>query len=85
MRDAEGISCSVIYGQDNRSSISHETSRVLFVAYAPPDVPVKSIEAHFEAIKNYIYLFSPTAQVEGQDIISAQASGNSDTGFREKA
>src|ERR1700704_5945941 len=33
MRDAGGISCSVIYGQDARSPVSPQTSRVLYVAY----------------------------------------------------
>src|SRR4030095_14013380 len=33
MRDAGGISCSIIYGQDARSPISPESSHVLYVAY----------------------------------------------------
>src|SRR5262245_12865488 len=35
MRDADGICCSIIYGQDARSPISRKTSRVLYVAYVP--------------------------------------------------
>ena len=30
MKDANGVSCSIIYGQDNRSYISPETSHVLY-------------------------------------------------------
>jgi len=32
MRDAGGICCSILYGQDNRSPISVETTHVLYVA-----------------------------------------------------
>ena len=32
MRDARGVCCSIIYGQDNRSPISRESSHVLYVA-----------------------------------------------------
>jgi DNA/RNA-binding domain of Phe-tRNA-synthetase-like protein len=35
MRDADGICCSIIYGQDARSPISAATAWVLYVAYAP--------------------------------------------------
>jgi DNA/RNA-binding domain of Phe-tRNA-synthetase-like protein len=46
MRDAEGVSCSIIYGQDSRSPISTETTQVLYVIYAPEGVPLESVEAH---------------------------------------
>ena len=45
MRDAGGVSCSIIYGQDDRSPIAAETTHVLYVAYAPTGVPVEPVEA----------------------------------------
>jgi DNA/RNA-binding domain of Phe-tRNA-synthetase-like protein len=64
MRDAEDLACSILYGQDNRSPISPDTSHVLYVAYAPPGVPVESVEAHLRRIEANIRLFSPSAVLE---------------------
>jgi DNA/RNA-binding domain of Phe-tRNA-synthetase-like protein len=64
MRDAGELACSILYGQDNRSPISPETSHVLYVAYAPPGVPVESVEAHLRRIEANIRLFSPSAVLE---------------------
>ncbi len=35
MRDAQGICCSILYGQDNRSPVTPGTGGVLYVTYAP--------------------------------------------------
>ena len=43
MRDTQGVACSIIYGQDDRSPISAETTHVLYVSYAPEGVPVDSV------------------------------------------
>jgi DNA/RNA-binding domain of Phe-tRNA-synthetase-like protein len=72
MRDANGVCCSIIYGQDNRSSISSETSRVLYVAYAPAGVPAETVEAQLQRIEANIRLFSPTAVVERHQLLSAE-------------
>ncbi len=45
MRDADGICCSIIYGQDARTPISPETSRVLYVAYAPAGIAADTVAA----------------------------------------
>ncbi len=71
MRDADGVSCSILYGQDNRSPISPQTTHVLYVAYAPAGVPVGAIEAQFQKIEEYIRLFSPNAVVENRQILTA--------------
>ena len=36
MRDAQGICCTILYGQDNRSPVTPATVGVLYVTYAPP-------------------------------------------------
>ncbi len=71
MRDAAGISCSIIYGQDNRSPISPETSHILYVAYAPAGVPAESVDAQLWRIEEHIRLFSPDATVEQHRLLIA--------------
>ncbi|MCJ7434251.1 MAG: hypothetical protein MUO77_12260 [Anaerolineales bacterium] len=71
MRDAHGICCSIIYGQDNRSPISSETSRVLYVAYAPAGVPSETVDAQLRMIEGNIRLFSPIAIVERHQLLFA--------------
>jgi DNA/RNA-binding domain of Phe-tRNA-synthetase-like protein len=64
MRDADGICCSVIYGQDNRSPVSPETSHVLYIAYAPPGIPAELVDTQLQRIEENIRLFARTAIVE---------------------
>jgi len=71
MRDAGGVSCSIIYGQDNRSPISAGTAHVLYVAYAPAGVPVDSVEAQLQKIEENVRLFAPAAVVEQRRVLSA--------------
>jgi len=71
MRDAGGVCCSILYGQDNRSPISSETSRVLYVAYAPVGVPTKVVEAQLEKIEENVRLFSPRVVLEQCQMLSA--------------
>ena len=71
MRDSGGISCSIIYGQDNRSPISRASTHALYVAYAPPGVAVGAVEAQLRLIEENIRLFAPGAVVEQLTVISA--------------
>jgi|SRR5215470_5859292 len=71
MRDARGVSCSILYGQDRRSPISPETSRALYVAYAPAGVGVEAVEAQMEKIEANIRTFSPEAVVEQRRLLRA--------------
>jgi DNA/RNA-binding domain of Phe-tRNA-synthetase-like protein len=76
MRDAEAISCSILYGQDNRSPISPRTSRALYVAYAPPGVTVDVVNAQLGAILDNIRICAPALHVEQQLIFSAGLAAN---------
>jgi DNA/RNA-binding domain of Phe-tRNA-synthetase-like protein len=58
MRDTKGICCSILYGQDNRSPISGQTSHVLYVSYAPAGVPAGTVEAQLRAIEENVRLAS---------------------------
>jgi DNA/RNA-binding domain of Phe-tRNA-synthetase-like protein len=71
MKDTNGVCCSIIYGQDNRSPISSETTHVLYVAYAPAGVPIEAVESQLERIEENVRLFSPTAIVERHQLLSA--------------
>jgi len=71
MRDAGGVACSIIYGQDQRSPISPATSHVLYVAYAPAGVGTAAVEAQLDAIAGQIRLFCPAVVVEQQRLIQA--------------
>ena len=71
MRDAHGVSCSILYGQDHRSPMSPGTTHVLYVAYAPPGVPAEAVETQLGKIEENIRLFSPAAIVEQHRLLSA--------------
>jgi len=71
MRDEKGICCSILYGQDDRSPISAQTSHVLYVAYAPPGVPAETVTAHLRAVEQHARLFSPLAITEQQQLLVA--------------
>jgi DNA/RNA-binding domain of Phe-tRNA-synthetase-like protein len=71
MRDANGVCCSILYGQDNRSPISCATSHVLYVAYVPVGVPTEAVEAQLGKIKANVRLFSPEVTVEQHRLLSA--------------
>jgi DNA/RNA-binding domain of Phe-tRNA-synthetase-like protein len=71
MRDSGGVCCSIIYGQDNRSPISAETSEVLYVAYAPEGVPAETVDNQLKTIERNIRLFSPAAKVEQRRLFFA--------------
>jgi DNA/RNA-binding domain of Phe-tRNA-synthetase-like protein len=71
MRDADGICCSIIYGQDARSPISRDTSRVLYVAYAPAGVAADTIESQLRGIEENLRLFSADVAVEQRRLLTS--------------
>lgn len=71
MRDRRGISCSILYGQDQRSPITPATRRVLYVAYVPPGVPRAAVEALLDSIEQSVRLFAPQALVEQRRLLLA--------------
>ena len=73
MKDAGGICCSIIYGQDNRSPISLNTSQVLYVAYVPPGVPTGLVETQLQKIEENVRLFSSALFVEQLCFLRANA------------
>jgi len=70
MRDREGICCTILYGQDNRSPITAETRQVLYVAYCPAGVPREAVEAQLSQIEEYVRLFAPQARLEQSRLLA---------------
>jgi len=71
MRDADGICCSILYGQDNRSPITRTTTGVLYVAYAPAGVPLEAVADQLRTIEEHVRLFAPQAVVEQRRLLRA--------------
>ena len=46
MRDAKGVVCTIVYGQDKRTMVTTETRRVLYVTYAPAGVTAEMVARH---------------------------------------
>ena len=74
MRDADGICCSIIYGQDARSPITPETAQVLYVAYAPAGVPAAIVEHHLREIEANVRVCCADVTVEQQRVLTASTS-----------
>lgn len=71
-RDADGISCSLIYGQDSRSPMSLQTTHALYVAYAPAGVPADTVTAQLKGIEEHVRLVSPGVTVEQMRLITSE-------------
>lgn len=71
MRDARGVCCSILHGQDNRSPITRETRQVLYVSYAPAGVPAEAVLDHLQRIESGLRLFAPGARVEQCRLLAA--------------
>jgi DNA/RNA-binding domain of Phe-tRNA-synthetase-like protein len=61
MADGAGIVSSVLRGPDQRTRITHETTSVLFAAYAPPGVGEPVVRSHLEGIRSNVELIAPAA------------------------
>ena len=70
MRDAGGICCSILYGQDDRSPISAATTHVLYVTYAPAGVPPEAVASHLQAVEEHVRLACPAAVTEQRRLLS---------------
>ena len=64
MSDADGIVCTIIYGQDQRTPISPKTRRALYVAYAPHGVSAAAVNEQLDSVRNNVLLFAPEAETE---------------------
>jgi len=74
--DSLGVFCSIIYGQDQRTQITPETDRVIYVVYVPPGVERFQIENHLQEQETNVRLAFPGARTTSREIISAQSAAD---------
>jgi DNA/RNA-binding domain of Phe-tRNA-synthetase-like protein len=68
MADAEGIVCSILYGQDRRTQITPATRRALYVAYVPAGIEPGYVTEHLETIERNVRLFAPEVRIGYQQV-----------------
>lgn len=68
--DQIGVISSILYGPDQRTQITSETSNVIFTVYAPPGIKEESVAGHLQHIKENVLIFAPQAQVESLRVYS---------------
>jgi DNA/RNA-binding domain of Phe-tRNA-synthetase-like protein len=57
-----GVLSSILYGPDQRTRITSETTAVLFTVYAPAGIETATVKQHLEEIQSYVQLVSPRAR-----------------------
>jgi len=72
MRDAQGVACSILRGQDNLSPISKTTTHVLYVSYVPVGVTEEQVRSQLDGMEKYVRLFAPDCVLEQLGIIFAK-------------
>jgi len=68
--DQVGVISSILYGPDQRTQISPETSNVIFTVYAPPGIKEEVVMGHLQHIKENVMTFAPQAHVESLRVYS---------------
>ena len=71
MTDSSGVVCSVIYGQDQRTQITQNTRRALYVTYVPAGIDEPAVDAHLSLIEKNVLHFAPDALVEYRQVHAA--------------
>lgn len=71
MRDATGVVCSILYGQDNVSPITPSTTHALYVAYAPAGVSSEVVESHLKKVEKNVRAFCSSVKVEQLGLLEA--------------
>lgn len=66
--DQIGVISSILYGPDQRTQITPETSNVIFTVYAPPGIEENMVVGHLQHIQEYVMIFAAQAQVESLKI-----------------
>jgi DNA/RNA-binding domain of Phe-tRNA-synthetase-like protein len=60
--DAAGIVSTVLYGPDQRTRITPDTTGVLFAVYAPAGIGEAAVREHLEDIRGNVLLIAPDAE-----------------------
>ena len=68
--DNVGIISYIIYGPDNRTTITSDTTDVMFTVYGPAGISAEQIKNHLEDISSYVKLVSSDAITDVLEIYS---------------
>ena len=68
--DTSGIISSIIHGPDQRTRITTDTQKVVYVVYAPPGIAHKLVLQHLSDIHRYVKLFAPGSQMIEQQVFN---------------
>lgn len=71
--DSEGVFCSVVYGQDQRTRITQKTKDVIYVVYIPKGIPVETIENHISDLEENVRLINPKAETDFRHIFTTKS------------
>ena len=69
--DKVGVISSIIYGPDSRTSITSDTTDVMFTVYGPAGISTEQIKNHLEDISSYVKLVSSDAITDTLEIYSS--------------
>ena len=69
--DNVGVISSIIYGPDNRTPITADTTDVMFTVYGPAGISTGQIKNHLEDISSYVKLVSSDAVTDILEIYSS--------------
>lgn len=78
LKDQENYLLSIIYGQDEKTLITQETTDVLFLIDGVPGLERKYVEQGLEALLRYVRVFSPHANPIDMRVISASSLSGSE-------
>jgi DNA/RNA-binding domain of Phe-tRNA-synthetase-like protein len=70
--DQAGVTSSILYGPDQRTQISPDTTNVVFTVYAPPGIGEKAVLEHLQHIQANVMVFAPQAGVEALNVYAAK-------------
>ena len=73
MQDSLGTICSIIYGQDQRTSITNDTRRVLYVMYVPPGIDAGQVEKHIRDLESNLMVAVPSSLTHLRQVILADS------------
>ncbi len=70
--DQDGVISSILYGPDQRTQITSETTHVVFTVYAPPGIAEESVIKHLQHIQENVLVFALQAEVESLRVYSGK-------------
>ena len=72
MCDAQGVVCTIIYGQDGRTPVTKATRQVLYVTYAPAGVSAETVAEHHAVLLRNVRLVDEDTAVIHEQIVTAR-------------